>query len=448
MLHHKSIILCLVHVWLCQIAVAETNIELSPDNFSHTATVNLSNPDAVIVTVPLPRWSYLASKHQLLDLRVFNAEGIAVAHQLSPLTQEAQSKEFSVNIAAIPLAVSDKQELGRSADIKLDLKGKVDIHLSEQPNNANTAAPTKVDQLILNDPKLSETTLNRLRFEITDAQKTDFVADVSIETSDDLRTWHALISNQKLLNYGKQHLTQLAVTVPASKARYWRVKSSGEDISRIAKVYASAVPNMQARSESLTVDCRLNTNNDKLICPFQNSSLPLTSVQFDFGQQHVAFNAQISTYEKMPQFEDIKVKLPRPAQTINLMLTNQQSNEIDLNGSVATALVVTTQQGGKLSIITPVKLTIKWSAQQLKFLINGSAPFTLAVGAENLKANAEQFIDSQGVVSGGVITDPLLKQAKTVAEQTEIKHPWLLWGLLSLAVLSLGWMAISLLKQK
>lgn len=449
MLHHKPIVfLCLVHVWLCQIAVAETNAELSPENFSHTATVNLSNPDAVFVNVPLPRWSYLASKHQLLDLRVFNAEGVAVAHQLSPLTQEAQSEEFSVNIAVIPLAVSDKQELGRSADIKLDLRGKVDIHLSEQPNNAKTAAPIKVDQLILNDSKLSETTVNQLRFEITDAQKTDFVADISIETSDDLRTWHALTSNQKLLNYGTQQLTQLAVSVPASKARYWRVKSSGEDISRIAKIYASAVPKMQAMSESLTVDCQLNTDNDKLICPFQNSFLPLTSVKFDFGQQHVAFNAQISTYEKMPQFDDVKVKLPRPAQTVNLMLTNQQGNEISLNGSIAAALVVTAQQGGKLSIISPVKLTLKWSAQQLKFLINGSAPFILAVGAENLRTNAEQFIDSQGAVSGGVITDPFLKQAKTVAEQTEKKRPWLLWGLFSLAVLSLIWMAISLLKQK
>ncbi len=443
-------LLTLINVLLNQFAIAESdvNLQLGPENFSHTATISISDPNATTVTVRLPQWGYLATRHQLRDLRVFNGENIAVAYQLSRIKQEGASHEFSVNAVAIPLEAKVEEVLARTADVNLDIKGKVDIHLSQLPEIAKTQSQAKVNQWIIDDSKLATTAIDQFRFEIDGAKKSDFVADISIETSGDLRSWKSVVSHQKILSYNKQRVAQLGISIQPTKARYWRVLSNGEDISRIAKIYVSAPPQMEEVYESLTLECQMNGSKDRVICPFENAQLPVASVLFDFGKQHVAFNAQLSTYDKMPQFDDAKAKL-QPIQIVDTLLTSTPIIAISLNHSPITALVITAQQGGKLGIKKAPKINLKWQAQQLKFLMHGLAPYTLAIGSETFDKNAEQLINDKGAFSSGLMMDdPVVKEPITITKPNEKKHPWLLWGLLGFAVLSLSWMAMSLLRQK
>ncbi len=443
-------LLTLTNVVFNQFAIAESggNIQLGPENFSHTAIINISDPNASMATIRLPQWSYLVSRHQLLDLRVFNGENIAVSHQLSPLQKEGRRHEFSVNAIAIPSEAKDEEVLARTADVNLDIKGKVDIHLSQQPAIAKTQSQAKVNQWIIDDSKLAITAIDQFRFEIAGAKNADFVADISVETSGDLRSWQSIVSHQKILSYSKQRLAQLGISIQPTKARYWRVVSNGEDISRIAKIYVSAPPQMEEVYESLTLECQMNGSRDKIVCPFEKAQLPVTAVLFDFGKQHVAFNAQILAYDKMPQFDDAKATL-QPIQVVDTLLTSTEMIAISLNRSPITALLITAQQGGKLGIKKAPKINLKWQAQQLKFLMHGQAPFTLAIGSEVLDKNTEQMLDDKGSISSGLmIDDPVVKEPITITKVNEKKRPWLLWGLLGFAVLSLSWMAVSLLRQK
>lgn len=432
-----------------QVKAADSEIELSPEHFSHTAEINLTKPESAAAAVALPQWVFLASKHQLRDVRVFNGEGLEVAHQLLPLQQAGKFREFEVAAVPIPVEAKVEEVLGRNAEVKVDVAGKVDIRLNQAPLAPSAVSQAKINQWVIDDPKLAEVALANFRFELADAGKFDFSADLSIDTSSDLRIWQTLTANQKILNYGKQRLALLGISIPAAKARYWRVKSNGEDIGRIAKIYVTAVPKMVGVDEMLTIDCELNAGKDMVVCPFKAGQLPVTAVRFDFGKQRVALNGQIDAYEKLPVFDSSPAKdQPRPLQSVRAILTSTQPADIALNGSKITAVVLTAQQGGKLGLKAAPNAIVSWPAKQLKFLVNGGSPFLLAAGADNLNSNSEQPLETVQEISGGSLAQPSVKQPKAFVNPSEQKRPWLLWSVLGLAVISLGWMAVSLLKQK
>ncbi len=428
-----------------QIVASET--EISPAYFSHTALITFNDAKALAVTVRLPQWSYLASKQQLADLRIFNAEGIAVAHQLSSLQQNTPSSEFSVDAIAIPVEADVNELTGHTTDINLDGKGKVAIHMSERPKGSTSATQSKIAQWILDDPKLNSTLIDHFRFELDESLKNEFEAEVAIETSEDLRIWQPIVINQKLLvYYGSHRLSQLSIAIPATQSRYWRVRSTGADLSRIIKIYAGTPSKATVVTEKLTVDCVLSATKERAICPFKGAQLPITLVQFNFGSQHVAFNALIKTYERASQPEK-PILEQLPSQSLNAMLTSSETASINLQGLPISELEIMMPQGGQLGLSSAPTVEVQWPVQQLSFLAHGSAPFTLAVGADQLIKRSEQFINHGLVATTGTIAEPVIQVPQAFPALLK-KRPWLLWGLLGTGVLALGWMAISLLKEK
>ena len=434
----------LIGVLLSQLAAAET--ALSPAYFSHTASISFNDPKALVVSSHLPQWSYLASKQQLTDLRVFNAEGIAVAHQLSTLQETKPGSEFSVDAIAIPVDADVNEFAGHVTDINLDGKGKVAIHMSEFPQSASTTKLSKIAQWILDDPKLSSTPVDNIRFELNENQQAGFEANVAIEISEDLRRWQAVVSNQKLLvYYGGHRLSQLTIALPAVQSRYWRIRSSDADLSRIIKIVVRSPAKASVVTEKLTTDCLLNQTKERVICPL-GGRLPITSVQFDFGSQRVAFNALIKTYEQVPEPEKSKTE-PVSSEILNAMMISSDTAAIRLQGLPISQVEMMMPQGGQLGLLSAPRVTVQWPAQQLSFLAHGSAPFTLAVGADQPVKRSEQFIDSGLATTSGSIAEPVIQEPKAFPVLLK-KRPWLLWGLLAAGVLALGWMAISLLKEK
>jgi len=428
-----------------QLATAET--DLSPAYFSQTAAITFNAPKAVAVNVRLPPWTYLASNNRLADLRVFNAEGVAVAHQLSALLENIPGAEFSVDAISIPVDADINEVVGHSTDIRLDNKGTVAIHMSEYPADPKATTQSKITQWLLDDPKLSSTAINNFRFELDEAHKTDFEAEVTVESSEDLRSWQPQVSNQKLLvYYGSHRLAQLNITFPATQSRYWRIRSNGADLGRISKIYVNSPVQVTQVNESLTVDCQMTPTKERIICPLNGAQIPITSLKFDFGNQRVAFNAMIRTYQRSTQLEE-KTSKQRPSQELNSILTSSETPIIILNGLPISELELMTPKGDQLGLSSAPKLTVQWPAQQLRFLAHGSTPFILAVGADQLMNQSEQFIDAKLPTATGTIAEPIRQEPQAFPVLLK-KRPWLLWLLLGTAVLILGSMAITLLKER
>jgi Na+/melibiose symporter-like transporter len=81
----------------------------------------------------------------------------------------------------------------------------------------------------------------------------------------------------------------------------------------------------------------------------------------------------------------------------------------------------------------------------LAALAHGSAPFILAIGADQLVKRFEQVINSAWAISNGTIAEPVEQEAQAFPTDLK-KRPWLLWGMLVTAVITLAWMAASLLR--
>jgi hypothetical protein len=262
-----------------------------------------------------------------------------------------------------------------------------------------------------------------------------------------LRTWQSITSHQKLLAYyGNHRLAQLSIAIPSTNSRYWRIRSEGADLSRIVKIYARTLSETMVVTEKLTVDCQLSATKEQAFCPFNGAQLPVTTVQFNFGSQRVAFNALVATYAQVPQLEKTTSK-QHPLQMLNAMLTSAEATAINLNGLPISSLELTMQQSGQLGLTTAPNVTVEWPAQQLTFLAHGSVPFILAVGADQLTKRSEQLINTEWSAANGTIAEPVEQEPRAFSASLK-KYPWLLWGLLVAAVITLAWMAMSLLKER
>jgi Protein of unknown function (DUF3999) len=417
-----------------------------PENYTHVAAISLLDTNAVVASAGLPQWAYLASLHDLADLQVFNAEGLAVGFRLVPLLSEGKTREFPVNAVPVPDGGDKAGPSSRTADVKVDLDGKVDVHLGE-PIQGDATAPSKITQWIVDDPNVSAASINHFRFNIADAGKSDYSADIDIEASEDLRTWQPIALRQKILVYGKQRLAQLGISFTPTKARYWRIKSADQDLTRMAQILTGAPAKAEPVSANLDVQCQISPNREKLLCPL-GGRFPINELRFDFGKQHVAFNAKIEGFDSLPKLEGDDKNL-KPKMTASALLTNADSDAVTINTAPLAAITVSAEQGGKLALAKPPMLNVAWPAQELQFMVNGNPPFTLAVGMEKLIAGDNASFEIRGETTGAIIASPVIQTAKAFTPKApEQKKPWLLWGLLGAAVLSLGGMAVSLLRKK
>lgn len=428
----------LAMLWSAGLSAAET---LTLAQFTHTAPITISASQPIVVTTAVPNWVYFASHHRLLDLRVFNAAGIAVAHQLRPLYQNVTSEEFELPAIAVPAAVNSNNPVSAGTDVQLDAQGNLHIHVDESVQKTRN---TVITQWVLHNSPLQHAPITGLRFEMNADTENNFEAEVSIETSADLRDWQTLVSQQKLvLLKGPQgQLAQLNINVPPSNATYWRIRSENADLKGIHHIWMRAASRSVPQFETATLSCQLTADNLRILCPMAGVLLPLSSARFDFGSQAFAFNVRVNSYSSV---ENPKANTLR--ESLQTTFTQGQPAEVSFNGSPVGYLEITMQTPGVLGLVLPPTVTVQWPAQQLSFMAHGLMPFTLAVGAEGLKQNAEQLIDPRLERVSATVA-PAEVHANPVALANSQKRPWLLWSLLGAMVVLLATMALKLIREK
>lgn len=414
-------------------------------HFTHVAPIVISDSKTVAVTAALPQWVYFASKQHLADVRVFNADGVAVAHRLTPLMKSFSSQESEVAAIAVPAEVNAQSGDKSATDVQLDAQGNLHIRVEQ---SASSVKGSTIKQWVFQDKKLPPNVVSAFRFELNPAQSGNFTATVSIEQSEDLRTWQTVVNSQKLtvLAGDQGHLEQLRIAIQPTAARYWRIRSETDDLQRIAKIWLTTPASSKSQTESRTVACQFSIDNKQVFCPLQGVQLPVTAAQFNFDGQAIAFNAQVNSYAATTLPLD-NAKKNFPIQSVLATFTQDRPASVNLQGSAIGSVLLKMQNDGQLGLRSPPTLTIQWPAQQLTFLAHGNGPFSLAVGAQALTHAVEQSIDQTLATGTASIGMPVV-QANPTALTLTPKKPWLLWGLLTAAVILLGGMAFKLLKEK
>jgi hypothetical protein len=426
---------------LLMLQSAYGQVQLTPANFSHIAQIIPSNNTAPVVIADLPQWVYLNSQQQLADLRVFNQDNIAVAHELSVADNFQQGRDVEVN--AIPVAFLNEQNTSNSnstsADFHLDAQGNIAIHIDGKVIKPESDA--KISQWVV-DASTFTSKITGFRFKLNSMTE-NFAADVTIESSEDLRHWQTISYAQKLLllQNADSQLTQLSISIPAQTARYWRVRADGlEDLKRIEKITLQTAGSTSNKTEQLTIPCQLSNDGKTALCPLP-TKLAINQLQIKFNQTGVAFNGLVKTYtEDSTKF---------PVDSVLLTLLSNTDNTVSLNGESIRTIELSTQNGDVLGLKNAPEMTVQWPAQHLRFLAHGAAPFILAVGsAQHLESGQQQVAENLAFTTA-IIGNPSAQTAVEINKKSNPAKakPWLLWGILAIAVMVLAGMAFKLLKD-
>ncbi|MBC9249019.1 hypothetical protein A9179_01895 [Pseudomonas alcaligenes] len=398
----------------------------------------------------LPMALQLAARHaDLRDLRVFNAEGEALAYALTPASalpteqrQEATLRWFPLMGAAdqaAPAIRVQRSTTGTLVEVTPEVQGSAE----------------QVRRGWLLDVSAFDQPLHRLRLDWSSAE--DGFQRFSIEASDDLQHWSSWGEGQVArLSFANERIDQREVELPGAKAHYLRLLWLAPQQAPTL-LAAQAVSIEQAPGQPpLVWSTALPAQSGK---PGEYSwelplSLPLERLKIALPQANTLAPVSLSARQDgSPQWRALTrgllYRLPQDGQEV-------VHDEIELYGQPVRQLRLQVDpRGGGLGTEQP-QLQVAMRASQVVFLARGSAPYSLAIGKADGQSAALPLgtlvpgYQPTRLASLGVARAPAELPAQTQQAAAAPATDWQrigLWAVLLAGVALLGGMAFSLLRK-
>ena len=437
----------------CVLAASAGAAPPSKNDYSSGLPVRANYSQAMVETV-LPDEVYRAvTRADLGDLRVFNADGMPVPHAFcsAPTTMAPEVTEQSLPVFVLRGRDQIYTDNSRVA-VQTSSGTRVNVEESSAP------APEVVTGLIhIVDARRTQT-LRAIRF---DWRSPDGASEVKvrIEASEDLDRWRTLVPASTLLlaQQGDQELRRERIELPNRKYSYLRVQrvDSGPPL-----ILNSVTAEQVAPAEEID--------------PLWFNALPMPSKEADvlyFDAEHLA----PVTYAR--------VRLARQNSTVSVSLQSRPDENspwrsrwtgesyVIVSGAVRresppAQFQATTDRYWRLQILKDPQvyqdstLELGYRPAKLRFLTQGSSPFTVAFGSRRaepaqpaacngLLANMSAA-DRERVIEQGFV-DPVVQLGgadalKPLPKKTPAKVV-VLWVVLVVGVALLVGMALSLLKR-
>ena len=435
--------------------------------FCSSATLAQERPDDYAVQLPLtlsgegpwyrlevPMALHLAARYgDLRDLRVFNAEGQALAYALLAGQVEAHERQQEQRVKAFPLyAEAGDNPAAPRVRVERSSTGTL-IELMDEADAA--AKPTLLRGWLL-DASAVHDPLVALQLEWATEQ--EGFQRFSIEASDDLQTWQPWGSGQVArLSVDGDVIEQRQVELPGHKTRYLRllwqnpqqapqlttasVRSQRHDNLPAPLVWSSPLPAMR------------NVEGDyQWQLPL---ALPLERLKIEALEANSLVPVRVSAHRDtkdawQPLAQGVFYRLPdKGVETLQ--------DELPLPGwPVQHVRLQVDARGGGLGLEPPsIKVAVR--ATQLVFLQRGSPPYRVALGRSGVQSAALPLatlipgfeparLQQLGAAAVVEQTSGVLQQEQADARQGDWKR-WGLWLILLLGVGLLALMAFSLLRR-
>lgn len=424
----------------------------SPSEYRATAVIATTAPDA-IQRVTLPFEAYRDARRDLADLRVFNARGEALPIAFAGEEEATREKPLAVPLPMFPVFAPS---IPGSGDLDVTVRSSPDGTLvSVQGRKRGAAAPRPVAWIL--DASKVEKPLRALVVE-WDAGPGTEIARVSVEASDDLKSWRSLASHAAIvrLEQAGQKLMQPRVEFPAQRAKYLRVTAqSNAFVLRAAQVELEDVVKPVARSTRTVtstpgtkpgeylfdIGARLPVEALRVVLPTQNSVAPF-DVSSREGESGPWQRVTSATFYRLVR-EGAEIQSPLVA--------------VGRRGARYWSIQLDPRSPGIGD--APPSLEVEWRPAQVVFVTRGEAPYTLAFG----NPDAKRAVLAVSEIMPGYERQAELKlpEAKlgAVSAQAAATDGWrsimgdtsprkaLLWAILIVAVLVMGAMAWRLMGQ-
>lgn len=424
-----------------------------PDDFAAGALLN-TRGDAAIYRLSLPPAAYLGlTRDDLGDLRVFNAAGEAVPHALRrPTIEEGGDSPL------LPLPVYPFERLGEGGRERVSLRlyaddrsAVVDLNSGANQPYAARIVSYLIDLSGLQEPPGALT---------VDWTGTD-VVHLSVDASDDLSLWRSLNREVTLvrLDYGGHRLERSEIPLSVHGARYLRLA-----VIKDAAVFS--IQSVEARFRRPQVipyrdSIRLQgipAGDESNAWLFDTGGrMPVDRIELELSQRNSLVSAEISSASdgKAPW----RIRGARTFYRLEVDGVELAERAIDLSAVSDRfwRLELTSDPAG-MGKDAPW-LIFSWMPHDLYFLARGAGPFLLAYGDADSKSS-EAPVDPllrrlSTVKPGGFIGDAEVAKTVSLGGDARLKLPgapfpwrtWLLWAVLVLGVVILGWMAWRLSRQ-
>jgi hypothetical protein len=458
----------------------------TPADYAYALPLKVSGKQGV-VGLPVPAVVYLkASTATLDDLRVFDAHGVVQPFALHRPPPEQPSRRASLVADIFPIA-SGKAATGNALpDLEIQTRADGSV-ASVELRSAKTQVAQAGDKpalsgLILDfgahpqgsdgkgdkDDKGPVARIDALRF-AAPTGKTNYSAEVWLETSNDLRTWEILAAAELswLANGSGQTLASDRLEFSPQSFRYARLTWRRGEPVEFPQIQAETVArqSVEPERETLWLTPVDGKQAGELIYP-AGIALPVEQISLNLSEANIVYPVTLGEYVERPGRRPGKaserVFRAKASATFYQITQNEQTRR-----SGPLNIAVTHQQDWVLRSQNPAlnvhpELGLSWQAATLVFLAGGTPPYTLSFG----RADATPASQPLGQVAPGFTTRELagLEQAQigelqvlraetdtgsaaAEAGRSAQKRAFVLWGVLILGVVVLAGMARRLIRQ-
>ncbi len=455
----KQLALLSIVIWSMQLATAES---LSPDDFAFNAPLQEPkvNQQASLRQVILPVSVYeQVQRTDLGDVRVFNADGQIVPHQI-----QLVKKTASVQKRALAVHPLSEEQSKNPANIQVIINQQADKNQLniQQQLGAATGKPHPVESLYILENKNRQGRLCQLTL-AWKATQDNVIAPLSLQSSNDLQNWRLLGSGLNVSRFitrpgsGAYHADN-HVDFDCTQDKYLRLRWLKPEQRNILVAaqghYQHGVqPTLQWKNLGKPV---YDKDGNWL---FENDSVAaLTKMAFVAPQNGLIYKGSLySKHDKTSPW-----RLIRHVNQYRLKLGDKGQGDVS---SKPIELSQNQDRYWKLDIDNEARLRqdqlpdirVAWRQKQLVFLVQGKSPFTLAYGNPSVEPVSDlgltqllHGIDSTGVTPETVSLGKAHRVAAYHPAQTEKPIPWKtigLWIVLLLGTAVLGYMALSLYRQ-
>lgn len=428
-------------------AVTAQASELTLNNFAEGQTL-ITEGAHPLYQLTLPEQVYRSVAHpDLRDLRVFNAEGQAVPHTIKAPVTQRNIDEQKIALPLFPLTV-DASTPSANWSLRIEVDGSLVSYAKTSPTGEAIQALTPTEWMI--DLSKIEHPIHALNFQFT-ANSDSFTQKLHLTESSDLNQWHTLTdATLAHMQFANQKLTQDSVPLAQGRSRKYLRITALDPVSgfRIDKVSGTTRTEQHEQTvQTFELSAASSTQADQL--------------EFDLGGSF--------------RITALKLQLPVPNSLFNVSLYSRPSPNVDwhfreqgtvyrlgLNGEQITDKGFTLNHTdrywqARFDANPSVQgqaptLRVTWQPDELYFVAQGSAPFTLAYGNSQMTQQKPAVhallnqldADQKNTLIGHAQPGPTrtLQGSKALEVKTDIPWTrWLLWSLLGLGVVLAGRMA-------
>ncbi|MDI1300720.1 MAG: DUF3999 domain-containing protein [bacterium] len=436
--------------FLAAVCNAET-----PADFATGITLETTGKEA-FYRVELPLAVHAQARTDLADVRIFNGKGEAVPYALGAWRDADTAAPAPVrhDVARFPLKGASVAALaGLDITVEQNRSGKV-IALKSSNATAATAA-TSIIAFVFDAASLDQDSQALLLD--WPATADGYSAETTLETSDDLKTWHYLASAPLLdMRYGGQQLAQKRIAFTRGRYRYLRLSADQPlpvfSLAQIESVTDPAPAAPPLRWQNITASAGEKTGD----YVFDSGAwLPVSRIGLQLAQTNTVAPVELLVRNRPDApwrhvLNTVSYRLTRNGRDITSPL-----QDINPHSGRYWLLHVDPRAGGLGSGMP--RLTLGWSPRQLVFVARGDGPFTLAFGKRDARP-AQLPLASllPGYVAGAETALPAatlgasrVLGGRDAGPESAVMN-WkklILWSVLVLGTGFLAWMARSLIRQ-